>query len=272
MEMIRTWKKIVGSPAMAELVSEHQPLSIHHTAGQVVVGFAVFYAFVLLGVPLRQWRAVWLLPAVWFVLTLKGIRQGPLFAVTAAVVIADAWQFTKWYTLIKKHGDTLATEPSETPRGWSWLAMPAALLLVGFGMMTNGANAPFVGRGWARLDKQAWPVELKEPMQRYAASVPPGTRVFNDANLGGFVLYHAPSLKIFMDDRFELYGDRWIRDYVEVVYDHPERFDAWAKEYGFELAILAVEMEPTALEKYLSESNEWKEVARCERGVMFRKK
>ncbi len=271
MEMIRTWRKIVGSPAMAELVSEHQPLSLEHTAGQVVVGFAAFYAFVLAGVNPRNWRLVWLLPAVWFLLTLKGIRQGPLFAVTAAVVIADAWSSTRWYALVKKHGDTLATEPSESPRGWGWLAMPAALLLVGLGIQANGANAPFVGRGWATLDKRAWPVELTEPLQKYAASVPAGTRIFNDANFGGFVLYHAPTLKIFMDDRFELYGDAWIRDYVDVVYTHPERFDDWAKEYGFEVALLAVEPEPTALEKYLSASRTWEEVARCDRGVMFRK-
>jgi len=272
MEMIRTWRKIVGSPAMAELVSEHQPLSIHHTAGQVVVGFAAFYAFILFGVNPRNWKLVWLLPAVWFLLTLKGIRQGPLFAVTAAVVIADAWASTKWYALIKKHGDTLATEPSETPRGWGWLALPAVLLAVGWGMQANGANAPFVGRGWATLNRYAWPVELTDELQRYAASVPAGTPIYNDANLGGFVLYHAPTLKIFMDDRFELYGDRWIRDYVDVVYEHPERFDEWAKEYGFVMALLVAEPEPTPLELYLLKSQSWVEVARCERGVLFRKR
>jgi hypothetical protein len=122
------------------------------------------------------------------------------------------------------------------------------------------------------LGKVSQPVELIEPLQDYASRVPPGTPIFNDANLGGFVVYHAPTLKIFMDDRFELYGDAWLREYVDVVTKHPERFPEWSNRYDFDYALLAVEPERVKLEAWLSVSPDWVEVKRCDRGVLFRRK
>ena len=61
------------------------------------------------------------------------------------------------------------------------------------------------------------PVDLNDPVAKYAASVPSGTHIFNDANLGGYLIYHAPRLKIFMDDRCELYGDDWIEHYSDTL-------------------------------------------------------
>lgn len=272
MEMIRTWKKIVGSSAMKELVSEHQPLSLDHTAGQVVVGLGIFYAIMLAGAWKKPLRVGWFLPLVWFALSVQSIRQGPLFAVLAAVAMADLWPETIWYELLKKHGDSLSREPETQPRSWRWLAIPAACLVIVLGLQFQGVSAPVVGRNWAGLNPESQPLELIEPLKDYASRVPAGTPIFNDANLGGFVIYHAPQLKIFMDDRFELYGDAWLREYADAVMEHPEKFDAWAETYGFERAILAVTPERMKLEEYLANSPKWVEVARCDRGVIFRKK
>jgi hypothetical protein len=269
MEMLRTWQKIVGSDAMKELVSEHQPLSLALTPGRVVVGFAVFYAFALLGT-LPQWpRVSWLLPLAWFALSLKGIRQGPLFVVVGAVMLADLWPHTLWHRLLKKHGDSLARDPEAAPRCWGWAAVAVAFALIVFAVQLTGVAAPVVGRGWAKLSPHYIPVELADDLRTATA----GHRLFNDANLGGFVIYHAPGVPVFMDDRFELYGDPWIREYVAVVYDHPERFNGWADEYKFDLALVASLPgdERLPLEKYLSESPRWVVLSRCERGVLFRR-
>src|SRR5439155_6451478 len=112
LDLLRTWQRILGSTAMKEIVSEHMPLSIHHTAGQVVVGFAAVYLFALLGT-LPKWpRVTWLIPLVWFVLTLNGIRQVPLFVASAVVVLADLWPHTLCHRVLLKHGDSLVETPS----------------------------------------------------------------------------------------------------------------------------------------------------------------
>ncbi len=273
MEMLRTWKRIVGSSAMKEFVSEHQPLSLDNTAGQVIAGFGCFYLFLLLGT-LPKWpRVSWILPLVWFGLTLQGIRQGPLFAVLAVVAIADFWPETIWYRLLKKYGDSLAREPESASRGWLWTAIPLIAVAACFTLQYRGVEAPIVGRGWARLDRVQQPVELTGDLRTYEASVPVGTRIFNDANLGGFVLYHAPGLKIFMDDRFELYGDDWMRQYVRVLYEQPDGIEAWADDFGFDHALVMVlpDGDRLPLERYLSDSPKWVAVARCDRGALFKR-
>lgn len=272
MEMLHTWQKIVGSAAMKELVSEHQPLSIHHTAGQVVVGLGAVYALLLLGVSPKRWRITWLLPIIWFLLSLKGIRQGPLFAVLAGVAIADLWPHTIWHRLLLKYGDTLAREPQLQPRKLGWMLGATVLTLGTLFLQVQKVPVPLLGSGWARLNPQAVPVELIPELRQYADSVPAGTPIFNDANLGGFVIYHAPTLKVFMDDRFELYGDDWLWEYVEIAYNNPARFEEWSRQYCFQLAILKVEPERVPLEKYLCESDSWIEVARCQSGVIFRRR
>jgi hypothetical protein len=114
-------------------------------------------------------------------------------------------------------------------------------------------------------------------MQSYAQSVPPGTRIFNDANLGGYLIYHTPTLKIFMDDRCELYGDDEMQYYADTLGLPPEqlgpRFEEWAERLQFQRAIVMTDPkseEKPPLEQYLVNSpDKWREVARAKRAVIF---
>jgi hypothetical protein len=83
------------------------------------------------------------------------------------------------------------------------------------------------------------------------------------------LIYHAPELKIFMDDRFELCGDRWLADYVDVINNHPDRFEEWYERYRFRRAFVATGDPVPPLEKYLRESGKWREVARGQIAVLF---
>jgi hypothetical protein len=38
---------------------------------------------------------------------------------------------------------------------------------------------PGLGRGWAKLDPQLWPVDLLPELRAYERSHPPGTPIFN---------------------------------------------------------------------------------------------
>ena len=81
--MIRIWQRIVGSKVLPQVVNEHMPLDPTSPLGLAVIGLGAFYLFMLAGTLPKRPRVSWLIPLVWFVLSFKGIRQGPLFAVCA---------------------------------------------------------------------------------------------------------------------------------------------------------------------------------------------
>jgi hypothetical protein len=279
MELLNTWQRIVGSRVLQHVINEHMPLDPRSPLGMTILAFGAFYLVLLAGVFPKLPRVSWLVPLVWLALSFKGIRQGPLFAITAAVAMVDLWPHTVWHRLLKQHGDgSLARDPEPIPvRSSAWAAVPALIVLIAFTLQATHQRVPVVGSGWARLDPAFIPTELTPEMQSYAASVPPGTRIFNDANLGGYLIYHTPSLKIFMDDRCELYGDDEIAYYAETIGLPPEqlgvRFEEWAERLKFERAIVSVDPageRRLPMEEYLSSRPErWREVARAKRAAIY---
>ncbi len=280
LEMLRTWSKLVGSPVLKQFVSEHMPLDPAKAPDQVVLAVGAAYLVLLAGVLPARPRVSWLLPLVWFGLTFQSIRQGPLFAVTAAVAAVDFWPHTIWHRLLKRHGDSLVADPESdaagSPFGWATFVVPIAAVLLVFGLQVGGVTAPVVGRGWAGLNPEFTPVDLNDAVASYAASVPPGTPIFNDANLGGYLIFYAPSLKIFMDDRCELYGDAWIKKYAELSGMPPEgegepdkTLEKWHADYHFERAVVQRRKEMTGLEAYFSTSPRWREVARGQGAILY---
>ena len=270
MEMVNTWARIVGSPVLKEVVSEHQPLTMARGPDQVLAGLGLAYLALLAGA-LPNWRAsfrvTWLLPVVWLILTVKGVRQGPLFAVVAAVVAADIWPHTIWNALLKKYGDSLAYgDPGArlTAKGVIIPALAVGLVLV---LQQSGARVPVVGAGWAGFDERCVPVDLTESIAAELAATP-GARLFNDCNLGGYVIAFHPGYPVYMDDRFELYGDDWTHEYVTLLSKEPSRVEAEADRYGCTHALVETGPEPTALAKYLAASPRWKLVA-VGRGAAF---
>ena len=285
MEMIRIWQRIVASKVLPEVVNEHMPLDPVSPLGLTVIALGAFYLFMLAGTLPKVPRVSWLIPLVWFLLSFKGIRQGPLFAVCAGVALADLWKHTLWHRLLVKHGDgstawdadNVAEAERRTGPLWAALLVPALLVAVSFKLQTHKVEVPVIGSGWARLDPDFIPSDMTREVTAYAASVPPGTPIFNDANLGGYLIYHAPRLKVFMDDRCELYGDDNIRFYADTMGGPPDElgvvFEQWAATYKFERAIVMTnppEQDKPPVERYLSgATDKWREVARGKRAVMY---
>lgn len=276
LEMIRIWQLIVGSTVLPRVIHEHMPLDPTRPLGLTVIGLGVLYLSLLLGTLPKLPRVSWLIPLAWFVLSFKGIRQGPLFAITAAVAIADMWRHTVWHRLLVKYGDgSLARNDPPQASGPVWMVIPAVAVLAAFGLQVAKVPVPLVGRGWARLDPYLVPDDITPQVQRLVNK--PGVRVFNDANLGGYLMYFAPHAKIFMDDRCELYGDAWIENYSDVMGLPPEEIgpvvEAWDDRYRFDFAMVMTTpsgKDKPSVERYLlAHPERWREVARGKRAVLF---
>ncbi len=266
--MHQTWWSILGSDTMKKYVPEHMPLNLESSDGLAVAVFGAFYIVMLAGIGPKGARIPWLIPLVWFALSWTSIRHGPLFVATALVAMADFFPKTVWYRLLLKYGDTFARAPAETPSsiGWKGWSIPVAALLLSFGLQSAKIRVPLIGYDWMRFDRKLVPDEMIEPLQEYAKTKPDGYPIFNDANLGGFLIYYTPSLKVFFDDRFELYGDKGFRDYIDMAHDHPERIEEWAEKAPFDRALVDCDSE---FGKYLKQSPRWREVKRCKKAVLY---
>ena len=96
--------------------------------------------------------------------------------------------------------------------------LPLLVVVAALVIQVAGLCVPVVGRGWARFDPERWPIELLPQLAEINRSAAEGTPIFNDLDLGGFLIYHAPRLRVFVDDRCALYG----ADFLEA-YDHARR-------------------------------------------------
>ena len=188
LKMLEIWQRLLASKVMPAVISEHKPMDVSSEVGMMIVALGVFYLVLLLGTLPQMPRVSWFIPLVWLLLTFKSIRQGPLFAITAAVCIADMWRYTRWHRYLVKNGDgSLAWNPEDDPNrlatvrgGDRWWFIPLVCVLIAFKLQLYRVPVPVIGSGWVRMDVEEMPVDMNDAVQGYAATVPPGTHIFND--------------------------------------------------------------------------------------------
>jgi hypothetical protein len=268
----RVWFALMGSPVLPRVIQEHAPLLAAGPVAGGVLLFALLYLAALAGVwPLRP-RVTWLIPLLWFALTWTNIRHGPLFVLTAALAVGEMFPHARWREWLARRGSVTcrlrAPESAAAGGAWKPALVPAALVLAAAALQAAAVPVPVLGRGWARLDPADSPVELLPELRAYEKASPPATPIFNDMMFSGFLIYYTPGLRVFIDDRCELYGDRWLADYAEAYYHHPERIEPWARRYGFDRALV---LPDTAFDRYLRTAPGWAVVRQSPGGVLYRR-
>jgi hypothetical protein len=273
LETPRAWLALVGSPVLPRLIDEHGPLLARST-GPMILPLAGTYLVALLGVLPRRPRLTWLVPLFWLGLAFSRIRHGPLFAITALVALADLFPQTCWAARLVRAGSDLyrppAPDPARPPARLDLrpAGIPLALVLTALVLQLAGVRTPVLGRGWAALDRRYWPVDLLPELRVYERDRPPGTPIFNEMLFGGFLIYHNPGLRIFIDDRCELYGDDGLLAYADALEHDPARLDRWARDYGFDLALTAA---GSGFDGYLLQAPGWTLVRETVAACLYRR-
>lgn len=291
----QAWLEIMRSPVVARLIEEHAPLDVRGPGGWIILFLGLIYAGTLASV--RPWRprVTWLIPIFWFCQTLMRVRHSPLFGITAALALAEMLPHTRLAVFLARPGRDLfrfrpdalsgpvpsredeaptSVASCRLPVASSWLVLdwrpallPAGLILLATGLQAAGVRAPVVGRGWVKLDPTHWPVELLPELRRAEQEHPEGARIFNDFLYGGFLIYYTPGLKVFIDDRCELYGDDWLMQFSDAMRSNPERIDRWQQVYDFPYALVA---SGSPFDHHLGRSRRWSLVKRTEVAALYR--
>jgi hypothetical protein len=148
------------------------------------------------------------------------------------------------------------------------LALPLLAVVAALGLQIAGLRMPVVGRGWARFDPACCPMDVLPQLEQINDSAPEGARIFNDLSFGGFLIYEAPRLRVFVDDRCSLYGSEFLDAYEHARRKDPSQLDRWQREYGFQY-VLVKTGEP--FDGYLAESAAWTALSRTPTAALYRR-
>lgn len=230
-EIPRTWLRIMSGSKIAEYIEEHQPLNPAEPGTWGALLLAGIYIVILAGTVPSRPRVVWLLPLFWFAQMLLRVRHAPIFAMTACIAITSIWPQTRWAQSLRNRPDLYDPTRRVPMSRTAWL-LPLCVIATCLHLQIKGIHAPLLGTGWARPDPRHWPVELLDVIRSHEPGPDDQANTFTELHLGGFLSFHAPGYKTFIDDRAELYGDQFLEDYIRGASNAEAAIPAWQAKYG----------------------------------------
>jgi hypothetical protein len=212
---------------------------------------------------------------VWVHFALAAVRQVSFAAVIAAPILGQLtcglwpplrdrfgleWISKSINDLGKRMNEWAIAE--RTVRWPTWSILVSVALIGATGL---GVELPAFGLGTAQFSSTRWPLAAVDRLNEEPVDGP----VFNDLNWGGYlILYSHPRRPVFADDRFELYGRKFIQDYLDALQYGP----AWKTllaGYDFEFVLIRPDV---PLARVLSESSEWEVLHQDATAVLFRRR
>jgi hypothetical protein len=268
LELPRLWLAILRLP-LSELIQEHGPLRVTEGTFIMTAMLAAVYLTALLTTRLGVLRITWLMPLVWLVLAMQRGRHAPLFAVITLLALADVLPHSGVARFLAWRGFFQAGEAERGQRlGWRRAVLPAGVLAVGLLLQAASLPAPLLGRGWVQLDPTYWPVAMLPELEQLEDSAPGEVRIYNDMLYGGFLIFHTPRLPIFVDDRCELYGERFLRRLFHVTYEEPSDLARWEAEFRLSHALVP---SGTRVDSYLADHPRWHVLRRTSAATLYRR-
>ncbi len=161
-------------------------------------------------------------------LALSAGRNVAVFAVAATPVLSR--HVNAWLT---DRGWQIKLRRTLTPR----MALLNWVLLVLIGLGALGKIINTLDAGAVReAQRDRFPVELAA----YLNESPPDGKLFNSYNWGGYLMFAAPDVPVYVDGRTDLYDDAFLRDYLKIVFVR-EGWDAMLDAQGID--VIAFESE-----------------------------
>jgi hypothetical protein len=125
---------------------------------------------------------------------------------------------------------------------WILLVM---ILLVGLAKIAVALNEKTMREG----QEKYLPVEIAA----YLDKTPPEGKMFNSYNWGGYLMFAAPHVPVYVDGRTDLYDDAFLRDYLDVTMTR----DGWEEALD-DIGFVVIESN-SLLATTLRRSDAWQE-------------
>ena len=167
----------------------------------VALTLAAVMVTALLGAP-KPREALILLPVAFISLT--AVRHAPFLAIAAAPYLAahGPSALHGLAEIMRLRVPVPASVPAPRSLGALTLALAAVVL----------AGVPVIAP--AGPDLRTYPVAALPALDR-------GAGLFNEYDWGGFLIFHAPATKVFIDGRLSPYVPHVVNDYTTIIEAHP---------------------------------------------------
>ena len=266
----RVWLSLMNSDLLPKLIIEHAPLDPLSIEGLMILAVAAVYLGLLFASRRDGLRATWFVPLIWLFLAFSRVRHGPLFAITAAVAVADMLHMknVRWRANKSTFASFLSPLPIRHPHSFRPAVIPAMFVLTALALQAAGIRCPLIGAGWCRLDSTYWPIEATNALRRHMTEYPEDRRVFNDMRFGGYLIYHVADAEVYIDDRCELYREAGLRRYVELRRT-PHLMKGLADYEDVHWALVQTR---SPMAEYLSHSPDWVELHRDGTASLFHRR
>ena len=147
-------------------------------------------------------------------------------------------------------------------RGHLW---PIAAVVLGLLLCSQAGKR--TSRGWmdAHFDAGHFPVQASDVIAQRSIHEP----IFAPDSWGGYLIYRFyPQNRVFVDDRHDLYGEDFLRDYLKAIRLTPD-WEVFLKEKKVNWALLPAE---SSLANMLEETGQWNLVYRDGTSVLLARK
>lgn len=247
--MYEEWLKIWFKLDLSSYIVEHAaPKLLDVYMLGAYAAFAVVTIFFFMSGKGTQHLGITASIWAWFFLATKRARNTPIFISIAAVMFEEIWLELARCQKIRE--DWIIRQPVKPS-----ISMIATLLVMVAGLLISSIF------GWyqVQLDPKKWPIDLIEPMQHLAQDYGPDTKIYNELNDGGFLIFYAPKWRVFQDDRCEIHAFRdgnkegsWITKIMNLEMNAPDQLLLELQNQGIKLAIISKDC---PLEKLLQSAN-----------------
>jgi hypothetical protein len=236
--MPRAWFAIL-SMDLPHLVIEHAPLNPLSGDGAMAVVACAVYGLVVASARTRLAGVSWWLPLVWFVLAWGRFRHASLFAITAFILLPVLLPRCGFVPFLERRGFFQVTKSDDKANGGEPTRISAVIATC---LMVVSLVAIFVAPSryrpiWVKPDSHVWPTAVRTCLDEFTQGKSDEIRVFNEVNYGGFLIYGYPRIKVFIDGRCELFGERFLRRYLYAKEDS-RIVRGWADSYGIDAALV----------------------------------
>lgn len=248
LELPRAWIELMQLKLVPRLIQEHAPPSLAAPETWMMAMLAVAYVVALWRAEPASRRPVYYLPLLWLALSCMRIRHAPIFAVMVPIALADLRSFSAGSAGVRR---------LVRPIDWNRFTIAKtafATIACGLAIQFAGLRVPLLGAEWARLDPNYWPTRAVATLQTELAARPDQPNVFNETLFGGFLAYHTPAARTFIDDRCELLGDDGLLQYARLA-RNPDDLRLLLESQRVRLALL---MPGSAFDRWFARQPGWK--------------
>ncbi|HPA19884.1 MAG TPA: hypothetical protein PLU30_19195 [Verrucomicrobiae bacterium] len=230
------------------------------SGGSAVVAFEVMILTLVVALAFARARLDWLevlLVVLFLHWGLQSLRHTNLFAIIAAPPIARGiWSLCGEFPALARRLADMGRQQAALAGGWLQIGCASATLLVLAlrcdGLFRRDFDGIWLSRGAVDY--------IEAHMGNFA-------RPFNTDDLGGSLIYRFwPRLRVFVDDRNEVYGDRFILDEYFAVREIRPNWREVLDRHGVDSAIVD---SGSVQDTLLGSAAGWRECYRDGRNVIF---